>query len=115
MYQVTMDEARATLPQLVQAARNGEEVIITENSFAVAKLITTGAMSELSDVLPPRQPGSARGLIHMRDDFDDAKVNSHQDQPEKPRRKPGSALGKGYEFSMAEDFDTPLEDFAEYM
>lgn len=35
-------------------------------------------------------------------------------EPEKPRkkRKAGSAKGK---FVMADDFDAPLEDFAEYM
>ena len=82
MYQVTIDEARATLPQLVQAARDGEEVIITENHFAVAKLIATAEPTE---------------------------------QPELKPREPGGALGKGYNFSMSDDFDAPLEDFAEYM
>ena len=80
MYQVTIDEARASLPQLVQAARDGEEIIITENSFAVAKLVTVTQSGKGEENLPPRQPGSARGLIHMRDNFDE-----------------------------------PLEDFAEYM
>ena len=79
MYQVTIDEAREKLSQLVQAARNGEEIIITENSFAVAKLIT--------------MPEPSEPMV----------------------RKAGSALGKGYTFYMADDFDTPLEDFAEYM
>jgi hypothetical protein len=32
---------------------------------------------------------------------------------ERPRRQPGSA--KGLPFYMADDFDDPLEDFAEYM
>jgi len=34
-------------------------------------------------------------------------------EPEKPRRRKfGSAKGK---YTMADDFDAPLEDFAEYM
>jgi antitoxin (DNA-binding transcriptional repressor) of toxin-antitoxin stability system len=38
----------------------------------------------------------------------------NREEPKAPR-KAGSAKAKGYYFYMAEDFDAPLGDFAEYM
>ena len=77
MVTVALDEASAKLPELVEAARNGEEVILTDNNIAVARLVPTASPEE------------------------------------KPRRQLGSAKDKI--IYMADDFDAPLEDFAEYM
>ncbi len=78
MQQVTLEEATARLEQLIQSAREGgEEVVITRDSAPVAKLVPIGVGSPPR---PRREPGSARGLIQIPDDF-----------------------------------DAPLEDFAEYM
>lgn len=58
----------ATLPQQVrdlidEAAREGE-VVLMGGGKAVAKIVAVSAKL-------PRQPGSARGLIHMAEDFDE--------------------------------------------
>ncbi len=74
MYEVGLEEAKAKLVDLVEAALRGEEVFIVTNTKPVVQLIPVKKKK--------RRPqfGSARGLIHM-----------------------------------ADDFDAPLEDFAEYM
>lgn len=46
-----------------EAARKGE-VVLTHEGEAVAKI------TPLHPGRAPRRPGSARGLIHMADDFD---------------------------------------------
>ncbi len=51
MHQVNVDEATAQLPSLIDAAVHGEVVLITTHAKQ------------------PRRPGSARGMIHMADDF----------------------------------------------
>jgi prevent-host-death family protein len=63
MSQVTLEEAAARLPELIEEVIQGQEVILTLNSVPVAKLV------------PVRKPrpraGSAKGFIHhMADDFD---------------------------------------------
>jgi antitoxin (DNA-binding transcriptional repressor) of toxin-antitoxin stability system len=65
MQQVTIDEAKAHLPDLIEAALNGVEVVIAKDEQPVVKLVP---------VIQPRpQPkfGSARGLITISDDFDE--------------------------------------------
>jgi antitoxin (DNA-binding transcriptional repressor) of toxin-antitoxin stability system len=74
MHQVNVEEAKSNLPDLIDAAVNGEEVVIAKDDRHAAKLVP------VSQARPRPQFGSARGLI-----------------------------------SMSDDFDEPLEDFAEYM
>lgn len=64
MRQVNLDEAKTHLPDLIEAAINGEEVIITKNDQPVVKLVP------VVQVRPRPQFGSAKGLITMSDDFD---------------------------------------------
>jgi prevent-host-death family protein len=61
MTQVTLEEAQDRLPELVAAAERGEEVVITRENQPTIKLVP---------VVANRQPGSAKGLIWMADDFD---------------------------------------------
>jgi prevent-host-death family protein len=64
MQQITLDEASQHLSDLVEAALGGEEVIIMKDNQPVIKL---------TPVLPikhRRQPGSAKGMVTMTDDFD---------------------------------------------
>ena len=64
MYQVKLDEARARLLTLINAAIEGENVFIFKDDQQVVQLVP---------VTPPlRHPqfGSAKGLIVMADDFD---------------------------------------------
>lgn len=65
MTQVTLEEAGTQLGKLVEAANRGEEVIITQNSQPVAKLVS------LPRTRPRAQFGSAKDLlIYMAEDFD---------------------------------------------
>lgn len=74
MHQVNIEEAKSHLPDLIDAAVNGEEVVIAKDDRHAVKLVP------VSQSKPRPQFGSAKGLI-----------------------------------SMSDDFDEPLEDFAEYM
>ncbi len=73
MHQVSIEEARTTLPDLIEAAVGGDEVLIAKDDQHIVKLVP------VSGTKPKPQFGSAKGLI-----------------------------------TMVEDFDVPLEDFAEY-
>jgi antitoxin (DNA-binding transcriptional repressor) of toxin-antitoxin stability system len=64
MQQVTIEQAKINLAVLVEAALKGEEVIIEEAEKAV-KLVPF----QLHKSRP--QFGSARGLIEVKDNFDD--------------------------------------------
>ncbi len=75
MPQISVEKARNQFPLLVEAALNGEEIIITQNEQPIIKFVT---------IAPP-----------------------------KPQRQPGR--GKHLKIIMSDDFDEPLEDFAEYM
>ena len=74
MHQVNVEDAKSNLPDLIDAAVNGEEIIIAKDDQHIVKLVP------VSRARPCPQFGSAKGLI-----------------------------------SMSDDFDEPLEDFAEYM
>lgn len=75
---VTVQEAEKHLSRLIQDARLGDEIILTEDSLPVAKIVSLLPTGEQPTIR--RKAGSGRGL-----------------------------------FRMAPDFDTPLEDFNEYM
>lgn len=77
MTQIALSEAQEKLPDLVAAVAGGEEIVITVDGKPAAKM--TPAAPATSEK-PKRVFGSARGMIHM-----------------------------------ADDFDAPLDDFAEYM
>ena len=61
---IDLNRARDQLPSLIEQAAQGEEVILTEGGEPVARIIPIAPARE------PRQFGSARGMIHMADDFD---------------------------------------------
>lgn len=63
--QVSLSEAAASLNDLVEAAINGEEVILLNGDRPVIRLMP------IESVKPNRQPGSAKGLIWVSDDFDE--------------------------------------------
>jgi prevent-host-death family protein len=62
---IDLNHARTQLPELVRQAARGEDVILTDGGEPVAKIIP------ITRVQGPREFGSARGLIHMADDFDE--------------------------------------------
>jgi prevent-host-death family protein len=64
MKQVTLDDAKKHLGDLIEAAVKGDEVFITKEDRPIVKLVPVGGNN--------KQPrfGSAKGLITMSDDFD---------------------------------------------
>jgi antitoxin (DNA-binding transcriptional repressor) of toxin-antitoxin stability system len=66
--QVSLTEAAASLSDLVEAAINGEEVIILLNDLDQNRPAIR--LMPIESVKPNRKPGSAKGLIWMSDDFD---------------------------------------------
>jgi prevent-host-death family protein len=67
MATVTIQEAQATLSDLIHRLKPGEEVVITENDQPVARLVPTPS--------PPqrkiRQLGTLKGtVLHVAPDFD---------------------------------------------
>ena len=65
MHQINIDEAKSNLPDLIDAAINGEEIVIAKDDQHVVRLVP------ISRTKPRPQFGSARGLISMSDDFDE--------------------------------------------
>jgi antitoxin (DNA-binding transcriptional repressor) of toxin-antitoxin stability system len=64
MSTVTIEEAQATLPEIIDKLEPGEELIITRNDQPIAKLV-----GQRRPVRKPRQPGSAKGkLIILAED-----------------------------------------------
>ena len=64
MHQVNVDEATTQLPTLIDAAVRGEVVLITTQDQQTIRLVP------ITHAKQPRRAGSAKGMIHMRDDFD---------------------------------------------
>ena len=62
---ITIEEAQAKLPEIIDKLEPGEELIITRNDQPIAKLARSPRTSW------PCQPGSARHKNHwMAEDFD---------------------------------------------
>jgi prevent-host-death family protein len=61
---VTIEEARETLAELVEQARQGDEILLTDSGKAVARLVSISSAER-------RVPGLNRGEVWMSDDFDD--------------------------------------------
>jgi antitoxin (DNA-binding transcriptional repressor) of toxin-antitoxin stability system len=60
---IELTQAPGDLAAAVDEATRSGEVVVTRNGEAVAKIIPLAAAAA-------RQPGSARGQIHMAEDFD---------------------------------------------
>ena len=74
-YRIYIAEAPAQLLDLIRAAEQGEEVLITKNQQPVIQLVPI-----TSNQTRP-QFGSARGKVHMRDDFDAPLDEFHEYTP----------------------------------
>jgi len=67
MSTVTIEEAQATLLDLIHKLQPDEEVVITENNQPVARLIPANTPARRK----PRQSGTLRGtVLYMAPDFD---------------------------------------------
>ncbi len=58
MTTVTIEEAQAKLPELIEHLAVGEHVVITRNQQPVARLL-----AETAQKRRPRQAGSAKGIL----------------------------------------------------
>jgi len=61
---VDLLHAQSRLSELVDEAAQGREVVLTDGGEPVAKIVP------IARARAPRQFGSAKGLIHIADDFD---------------------------------------------
>lgn len=55
---ISIEEAQATLPEIISKLGPGEEVVITKDDQPVAKLV-----SQPKAARQPRRPGSAKGML----------------------------------------------------
>lgn len=62
---ITLQQAQASLVDLLDQLSPGDEITILKDGIAVARL------TSVPQPLPPRTPGSAKGLITIAPDFDD--------------------------------------------
>lgn len=62
--QVTLNEARTQLSDLVEAAKKGETILISEGDHPVVQLVRVPPLKRRA------QFGSAKGLVRLSDDFD---------------------------------------------
>ena len=60
---VDIDDAKIRLPELIERARMGEEIMIAVAGEPVARILP-------ERLRKPRRPGSAKGSIVIHDDFD---------------------------------------------
>ena len=65
MHQVSVEEAQTNLRDLVDAAVNGEEVVIAKDEEHLVRLVPVPRTN------PRPQFGSARGLVTMSEDFEE--------------------------------------------
>ncbi|MDJ0534250.1 MAG: type II toxin-antitoxin system Phd/YefM family antitoxin [Xenococcaceae cyanobacterium MO_207.B15] len=65
MQSITISEAKQKLSELIDAALDGEEIIITKDNGLLVKL------TPVVSVKQNRKPGTAEGLVTIADDFDE--------------------------------------------
>ena len=66
-----LDQAQQRFPELVARAKRGEDVIITERDQPVVKFVAIEQDTTAVPTKRRRRPGSAKGLVHISDDFDE--------------------------------------------
>lgn len=67
MYQMTPDEAKRHLEELIEAAMRGEQVVIAHDDQHAVQLVPVPRASAAHH---ERHAGTAKGMIIMADDFD---------------------------------------------
>ena len=66
MTTVTIEEAQARLPELIDHLAKGEELVITRNQQPIARLLTAAKPERM-----PRKAGSAKGMLTVIAEDDD--------------------------------------------
>lgn len=65
MEQINIHEAKTHFSKLIQRVLCGEEIVIARSGQPVARLCPVDLKKRR-----PREPGSAKGLVKIHDDFD---------------------------------------------
>ena len=78
MVVIEIDVAQGALENALAAVQRGDEVVLTRDGHPVARMLPAlpHAMWRTAEpgnegTFPDRVPGTARGLVAIRDDFDD--------------------------------------------
>lgn len=66
MQSIDVNQAKQSLPSLIEQTMCGEEIIITQGGQPLVKLVALTKQSRKH-----RQFGSAKGLVRMANDFDE--------------------------------------------
>lgn len=64
--QIDVEQAQATLPELIEEAMNGNEIVITRDHQPLVRLVEARQPTGRG-----RRPGSLKGLITIAEDFDE--------------------------------------------
>jgi len=64
MHEVDIKEAQSCLPDLIDEALQGKEIVISKDSHPTVRLVPVSGNGGVPTF------GSAKGLIHISDDFD---------------------------------------------
>jgi len=64
MQNIDINQAKKSLPELIEKTISGDEIIITKGGQPIAKIVG------ISKQKKQRQFGTAKGLIKISDDFD---------------------------------------------
>ena len=76
IHNVSIDEARKTLSDLVLEAKNGNEVFLTQDNTPIVKLVPVAPAAPR--LKADRKPGSAIGeVLFIADDFDAPLFNAN--------------------------------------
>ncbi len=68
MQRIDLNQAQARLPQLLENALRGEEIIITRDEQPIAKIVPL--MAEAKEANGDLRLGSARDVLIIHEDFD---------------------------------------------
>lgn len=64
MRRVELDNVQGQISDLIETALQGEEIVITQADQPILKLV------RIEPSVTHRQRGSAKGMVHMAEDFD---------------------------------------------
>jgi prevent-host-death family protein len=67
MHHISLEDASLRLPQLISEVNDGEDVVLTQASQPVARLVP---ISPVPQRRARRQAGTAKGMGYMTADFD---------------------------------------------
>lgn len=101
MTTISLAEAQVKLPELIAAVGRGEQVVVTIDDRPVARIEAASCES---------QPPAEEAPIGM----DDPSLEGLTDEQKRTLIERGWGCMRG-KIWMSDDFDEPLEEFAEYM